>query len=386
MKIVFVGLCAAFSEGMSYQDNLLAEVAAHNKHEVVFISNPERYIDGKMTDVEPCDIMLENGIHLIRLPYVKFGSQMIYKKIRIFKNVYSTLEEIAPDIIFCHNHHYMAVLDVVKYKKIHPHVQIFADNHANEYNSASNWLSLNVLHKVYYRYLIKKLIPYLNRYFYIGEPEAIFAKKTYKIPEEIMEYMPLGGIRFNDLEYYEKRRKKRAELHISDDELLLVHSGKMDSQKKTKDLIEAFGRNKGLNAKLIIIGTIVSDVHDELVRLIASDNRIQYIGWKKADELLEYLCACDIYCQPGSPSATLQNAICCRSAILTYPHLDYVKNMKYDCFFWCECVDDIVNVFSELSLNPTIIDAKKRESIRCATELLDYEILLNKFVKRNNDV
>ncbi|MCQ4822974.1 hypothetical protein, partial [Eubacterium callanderi] len=47
MKIVHVGLTAYFTEGMSYQDNLLTEQNIKDRHEVIYITDCQQYLNGK---------------------------------------------------------------------------------------------------------------------------------------------------------------------------------------------------------------------------------------------------------------------------------------------------------------------------------------------------
>ena len=123
-----------------------------------------------------------------------------------------------------------------------------------------------------------------------------------------MEFYPLGGNIFPPEEYAEKRERRRVELGLAPDELLLVHSGKLDALKRTEELLRAFAAVPELKAKLAVIGSIPDDRKELLTSLMEQDSRVQFLGWKSGAELQEYLCACDLYCQPGSLSATMQNA------------------------------------------------------------------------------
>ena len=100
-----------------------------------------------------------------------------------------------------------------------------------------------------------------------------------------------------------------------------------------------------------------------------------YLGWKQAPELLEYLCACDLYCQPGSVSATLQNAVCCGSAILSFPHLIYTEGLDYGNILWAETTKDMEAVFRKIAENKIDLEALREGSRKCARELLDYRVL-----------
>lgn len=375
MKIAHVGLASYYTDGMTYQDNQLAEQNARDGHEVLYIANAAKYVDGKVVETGREKIVLDNGIHLIRLPYERFFNRFASNKFRKVKGLYQQLEDFAPDVILSHDLCYWSVLDVIRYKKDHPAVKLYADTHTATYNSGTNWLSLHVLHRGLYRYLTQKALPYLEKYLYIGEGERQFSIRNYGVPESLMEFYPLGGTILSDSEYQLARNKRRTELNMANNELLLVHSGKLDKLKRTDELLQAFSRVPKLNAKLAIIGSIPTDRRQLLTSLIKADNRIVYLGWKSGAELLEYLCACDLYCQPGSASATMQNAVCQNCPLLLYPLEPYVKNLNWGNILWVQTEDDIVEVFQRLQENPTLLEPLRKNSHRCAQELLDYRKL-----------
>lgn len=375
MKIVFVGLASTFTPGMNYQDNALCVETCKAGHQVTYISNPEKFVNGKIVPTGYEDTVLEDGLHLYRLPYRKLGPALLTKKIRACKGVYKILEQAQPDVIFCHNTQYWSVLDVVRYKKKHPEVKLYADVHAAAYNSGTNGLSLHVLHRGLYRYLTKKLLPYLEKYFYVGASERDFAEENYGVPREMLEYYPLGGYLLSDTEYAEKRNKRREELCLTEGGLLFVHSGKLDALKRTKDLLQAFADVPELKAKLAIIGSIPDDMKPVLEPLIAADKRVQFLGWKNAAELQEYLCASDLYCQPGSVSATMQNAVCCNCPVMAYPHKPYTADLDFGNILWVETQEDMANAFRQIKDGQVDLQVLRSGSQKCARDVLDYRKL-----------
>lgn len=375
MKIVFIGLASTFTPGMTYQDNELCRQTIADGHQVTYLSNPEKFENGEIVSTGYEDTILPDGLRLIRLPYCKIGPDIITKKIRKFKGVYEILEQTDPDVIFCHNTQYWSILDVVRYKKSHLNVKLYADTHTASYNSGTNWLSLHVLHRCFYRYLMQRTIPYLDRFFYIGEGERRFVLENYGVPESLMEFYPLGGTILPEAQWLEKKNRRRTELELEEGELLLVHSGKLDALKQTDELLRAFAAVPELNAKLTVIGSIPEDRKELLTTLMEQDDRVRYLGWKSGAELQEYLCACDLYCQPGSRSATMQTAVCCGSAIMSYPHEGYVLNLDYGNILWVRAEEDMVAVFQRLADDAAELNTLKKNSNRCARELLDYKAL-----------
>lgn len=376
MRIAHISLSSHYTEGMTYQDNLLSEQNIKDGHEVLFISDEYNYVGGRLVAAGYEDKKICEKMRLVRLPYVNLGNKFLSGKIRLVNGLYRLLDEFKPDVILAHGGDgYWSILDVIRYKKEHPKVKLYADTHASYSNSAQNWLSLNILHKIIYRYLSKKMVPHIEKYFYIGEEEHIFAREVYQVPEEIMEYYPLGGFLPSDEEYERDRKLKREELQVADDELLLVHTGKMDAKKNTRELLRAFKQVPEMKAKLVIIGALYDDVKDEVEKLIAEDNRVKFLGWKTGDEIQQYLRACDLYCQPGSVSATMQNAICNRCPVLSRHQEGYKQLVPYDNFIWTDTIDEIADAFKKIVSGEIDLAELKKNTCRCAEELLDYRKL-----------
>lgn len=376
MNIAHIGLSGAYyTENMTYQDNQLAEQNARDGHKVLYVSNAAKYENGAVVETGYEDIILPGGVRLVRMPYVHVLSRFVSSKFRKARGLYPLLEDFAPDVILSHDLGYWSVLDVIRYKKDHPEVKLYADTHAAAYNSGMNWLSLHVLHRIFYKYLVRKALPYLEKYFYIGDAERQFSIQNYGVPEALMEFYPLGGTPPEEEEYQAARARRRAELGLAEDELLLVHSGKLDPLKRTDVLLRAFAAVPELKARLIVLGSIPEDRKPLLLPLMEADRRVSYLGWKSGDELQEYLCACDLYCQPGGASATMQNAVCRGCPILSYPHEVYTKDFDYGNFLWVKTEADIAEAFRRIERDPALLAPLGENSRRCARELLDYRKL-----------
>lgn len=381
MRILHLCLACYYVDNYNYQENVLPEINKEDGHEVYILASTETFIENvKLGFVNPGAYVTESGIPVKRLAYKKVINQFVSSKIRKYKGVYKELRKIKPDIIFMHDLCFASVLEVVEYKKQNPDVRLFADTHSAYYNSGTGWLSMNLLHKQYYKYLIQKTIPFLEKYYYIGANEKKFNMEVYKVPETIMEFFPLGGILPEKDKYDYVRKKKREELGLAEEELLLVHTGKLDAFKKADALLNAFYTVKELNAKLIIIGSIPNERDKILRKLIERDKRVTFLGWKRPDEMMEYLCASDLYCQPGSVSATLQNAICNFLPVLAYPFQAY-RDIDCGNFIWVKKQNDIVKAFKDIMNGKISLDKLKKETVRCAENILDYKKLAKRYCK-----
>ena len=234
MKIVHIGLASHFTDKMTYQDNYLTEQNAKDGHEVLYISDAAKYVSGKLTATGYEDTVLDNGVRLVRLPYVNILHPFLSDKLRRVKGLYALLCNFSPDVILCHGLCFHSATDVIRYKKQHPSVKLYADTHADYGNSGTNFVSLKLLHGLYYKAIAQKALPYLEKLLYTSYERKDFATEVYGFPESITEFYPLGGIVLTDAEYSEKRSRRRKELNIAENELLFLHSGKLDRAKRRK--------------------------------------------------------------------------------------------------------------------------------------------------------
>lgn len=376
MKILYVCLANFYIDHYAYQENILSRINHEDGHNVRILASTETFVDNThLGYVEPSEYVTEYGVPIKRLPYMSVGNGFLTHKIRKYPGVYDEIAAFAPDIIFCHGLQFWSVRDVIRYKKDHPAVKLYADTHADYYTSGTNWLSLHILHRVFYRRLVRLALPYLEKYFYTTVETRRFSVENYGVPEELMEFYPLGGIPPTEEEYRTHRAARRAELGLQPDELLLVHAGKLEPQKKTDSLLRAFAAVPELRARLAVIGSIPEENKAALTALMDADPRVTYLGWKSGEELQEYLCAGDLYCQPGKVSAIMQNAVCCRCPVMLYPHPDYVEGYDYGNILWEKDEADMSRVFRQLAAGEIDLAALGRGSVRCAEELLDYRTL-----------
>ena len=376
MKILHICLANFYIDNYAYQENMLPRINHEDGHDVRILASAETFVDNThLGYVEPSEYVTEYGVPIKRLPYMSVGNGFLTHKIRKYPGVYDEIAAFAPDIIFCHGLQFWSVRDVIRYKKDHPAVKLYADTHAAYNNSGTNWLSLHVLHRGLYRYLTKKAFPYLEKYFYISDECRQFSHEIYDIPNEKMAFYPLGGTLLSDEEYAAVRAKRRAELGLVENDRLYIHSGKLDALKRTDELLRAFSAVDDPHAVLAVIGSIPKEREAVLLPLIEADKRIRYLGWRTGEELQEYLCAADLYCQPGSQSVTMQNALCRYCPVMLYPHPAHTADYDRGEVIWIKTQADMEMVFRSLATDPAQLKPLRENAKKIARELLDYRRL-----------
>lgn len=376
MKILHLCLANFYIDNYAYQENMLPRINHEDGHDVRILASTETFVDNAhLGYVEPSEYVTEYGVPIKRLPYVKVGNSFSTHKFRAYPHLYGEIASFAPDVIFCHELQFWSIWDVIRYKKDHPAVKLYADTHAAYNNSGTNWLSLHVLHRGLYRYLTKKAFPYLEKYFYISDECRQFSHEIYDIPNEKMAFYPLGGTLLSDEEYAAVRAKRRAELGLVENDRLYIHSGKLDALKRTDELLRPFSAVEDPHAVLAVIGSIPEDRKSILLPLMEADKRIRYLGWRTGEELQEYLCAADLYCQPGSQSVTMQNALCRYCPVMLYPHPAHTADYDRGEVIWIKTQADMEMVFRSLATDPAQLKPLRENAKKIARELLDYRKL-----------
>jgi hypothetical protein len=324
MNILFISFGSTFTEGFNYQDNLLALEFVNKGHEVSIIADCYMFKNNLVIQTIETDSLIYNGkIRLIRLKYVRFINEFISKKIRHVKKLDSKLKEIKPDIIYVHNLSTIELITITHYKKNNPNVVIYCDGHMDFNNSARNIISQVFLHRLFYRYIISKTIMFIDMVFFVSYETRIFLKKIYKINDDKLDYLPLGGIISSKKHHAVIRQNIRKNLGIQENSIVFLHTGKFNFMKKTNLLIKNFIKYSKPNMILILIGSFEEKIYKRINKLINTSPRVKYLGWFSGDKLLEYLHVSDYYLQPGSQSATLQNAICAYNIPIVQPHMNY---------------------------------------------------------------
>ncbi len=381
MRILHICLAGYYSVGWGYQDNLLAEQNAKDGHEVfVIASQYQRTTENEIEKVPAGEYKLDNGITVIRIPMKFEWLGFLKDKIRMFRGLYVNIERVKPDVVFVHCPQFLDFSVVGEYAKVHPDVAFYADNHASMLNSARNFLSRSILHRLVYRSVIRKNYWYLRKIFYVTYDTRDFLQNIYGIRDKL-EFMPLCGTLYSRDEIIEKRKKVRSELLIREDTIVIIHCGKLNKEKKTIEVLQEFSKTKIGNIILIVIGSLDTDIRDEATKLMKSDKRIMYLGWKSKKELDNYLCASDILLQPGSQSVVFQQAIACGNMLILESNQSTEYLVSWGNGILLDSTNEISALLSSLSENQEKLCSFKRNSFEFAQNELNYQVQSRKFVE-----
>lgn len=308
IKIVHICLGGIYTENSSYQENILAKYHKKLGLDTIIIADTKRWSkEGKIEKVKKGTYINELGIKIYRIEsYINF---FIGKKLGLFKNLSYILFKEKPDFIFLHGIQYLDSLKVIRYLKEYKNTKIYVDNHADFSNSATNWVSKFFLHRILWRYCAKKINPYVEKFYGVLPARVDFLKDVYKVPEDKVDFLPLGA----DDEYIgigiRDSIKIRKKYKIDKEDFLIVTGGKIDLFKSQILLLMKAVKNiKEINVKLLIFGSIDAALEKEFLNLLM-DNKIIYVGWIEAIESYSYFAAANLVVFPGRHSVFWEQVV-----------------------------------------------------------------------------
>ncbi len=379
MNILHIGLLSHFTEGMLYQDNILSDMNVKDGHSVTFISDTFCYENGEIIETPEEDRILQNGVRLIRLKYDRILTNFITDKIQKVKKLLPLIEELQPDTILYHGVCGYELMDVSNYVKQHPNVLFYVDSHEDFHNTARTPLA-----KFCYKYIhgifIKKALSSFNKVFYLTLETKEYLQRMYSLKEEIMEYYPLGGIMISEQDQISSRQYIIDTFKLREDAIICAHSGKMVKEKRTEELLQAFESVKDDRLQMLIFGSIPKDQLSTLMPLIERNDRVHFLGWKNNKDITDILSGTDIYCQPGTQSATFQVSLCCGCVAMVYPYMSHKYLMEENCIY-VTGKEDMVKVFEAILTDETLLVKMKEKSYIIAEEKLNYVKLARRICK-----
>lgn len=362
-----------------YQENRMAEAQVENGDEVSIIAGRyiPRVLEGFLTldQLEQTNYVDDKGIVVIRLEIGNPKFSRINRKIKSYKNLYRSLVDTNPELLFVHDLHAFGMFSVRAYMKKHPKTCCcLADVHVTFVNSGTNMLSKLLLHGLFYRAIIKCTVRVITKIYYLDENCKDFIAREYGLKDESkLELLPLGGVIFSEKKQNEIRANFLRSKGLSHDTMIFVHSGKLNKNKRTIELLKAFQKNPDKDFLLIIIGRVAEEIKDDFHSLLERDARISFLGWKTADELNQYLAMADVYLQPGTPSVTAHEAMCKGCAtLLNGKEGFYRKFIPEEAAIYVNQEEDLVDFFMIKCEDRAFIQEYQKKGYEMAKDIFDY--------------
>lgn len=311
MKVVHLCLCSFFPDNYSYQENLLPKFHKELGYEVEVIASTQSFDkNGKVCFLPNVgSYQNEYDIKVTRLAYK--SQSKIWRKLKRYQGTYEAIKAAKPDIIFIHGGQFLDIDQVIRYIKENPKIVVYVDNHADFSNSATNWISKNILHKIVWKYCEKKIEPYTKKFYGVLPVRVDFLKNMYNLPSSKCELLVMGAddhlvAKANNPSI---RKKIREKYGVDEEDFLIVTGGKIDAWKtQTLFLMKAVRNITSDRIKLIVFGSITPELKEKVYAL-ADGKKIQYVGWIKSSDSYQYFAASDLAVFPGRHSVFWEQVV-----------------------------------------------------------------------------
>lgn len=350
-KILHIVLYGPYTEGLSYQDNLLPKYQYRLGYEVVVVaSTTVRKEDGRIDTVPEETYINMNGVRVIRIwDDDKKGSLYRFRK---YSKLSSLMTSEKPDIIFLHGCQFRDAATVAQYMKEHSDsVRLYVDNHVDYENSARSFASKYILHRVIWRYYAKMLEPFADVFWGVLPSRVEFLVENYGLGIGKCNLLVMGA----DDDEVERasdalnRSEVRKRLGVGEGEFLLVTGGKYDDAKS--QILEAMLAVKSLplssHIKYLIFGPVAEGIKEEFDEML-DDNRIIYIPWASTKDSYDYFSAADAALFPFLHSVYWEQVVGMRKPLIVkslpgITHIDFGGNVIYLKEGSCEEIESVID-------------------------------------------
>jgi glycosyltransferase involved in cell wall biosynthesis len=263
-------------------------------------SNIYKYVNSSNVDVY---ILPDNKNIFTKIPFL---SRLIHHT----KGLYSLLEKLSPDVIFCHGIFISDYDIIIKYKDTHSKVKIYIDNHSDYYNTPVKKGILHYIYRHFYQIPLLKRLEKRTEVFWGVTPWRVdYMRDVFHLGIDKTDLLVMGGedekIHFSNKE--EIKIEIRKKYGISTEDFLVVSGGKIDLTKNIHLLVDAVERLP--NVKLLIFGNIDLEV-EPIIKNKLSTNII-YAGWVNSTDVYDIFLAADLAVFPGTHSVLWEQACAC---------------------------------------------------------------------------
>lgn len=384
MKIVHLMLACFYIDNYSYQENYLPKYHKEQGNDVEIIASLFTFDEngnGKILK-EGSKYLNEYEIPVTRLEY---NSNFYSKKLREYKGLAIELERIKPDLIFIHGVQFKDVNIVVGYCKRNPNVLVYVDSHSDFSNSATNWISKNILHGIIWKHYAHKINPYVKKFYGVLPARVEFLKNMYGLPKDKCELLVMGADDdlVKEASSKENIKNLRKKYGILDEDFLIVTGGKIDKWKtQTLTLMKVIKKLKLKNVKFIIFGSVTPELKEKVNELL-EDNIIQYIGWINSRESYDYFSAADLVVFPGRHSVFWEQVVAQGiPMVVKYwegtTHIDLKGNVE---FLYNDSEEEIEKVLKEIIFNKEKYKKMKAVAVKKGIKEFSYRNIAKRSIE-----
>ena len=375
-KLVHVCLTAPYVYGLGYDENIMPYYHKQMGYDVYIIS----YSELENEESNPKD---NKVFRLKRGP-----RHFVLSKFGVFIGLYDILNRINPKIIYVHNAQFISFPKIIKYKRNHPGVKIFVDNHDDYYNSPINGIKAHILYYVIYRSILYSSAKYVEMFWGVTPWRCRFLTEVFGVPKNKVKLLVMGGDdRFINLDKTDSIRNDiRVKYGILNEDFLVITGGKINKEKGIHLLAQAVSEIENNRLKLLIFGKIEKDIENTLVPFIYS-KKIIFAGWMKPQDYYNLILASDLGFYPGTHSILWEQTCACGIPIVVNDiedmhHVDLGGNA-----FFIKDVNskEIISMIELFLYNKNVYECAKKIAQEKATKVFSYKRISRKAISDKED-
>ena len=324
--ILNICLNGPYTEGFSYQDNLLPKFQRRLGYNVVVLAPAYGWSeDGIIEHFGEMDYVNKDDVRVIRMECD--GHRPPSYRFKTFGDLYQVIESFSPDLIFLHGLQMRDSATVARYVECHPDTRLFVDNHADNSNSATNWISKYVLHRLIWRRYAKLLEPVTEKFWGVLPARVDFLVENYGLSREKCGLLVMGA---DDDEVSRAsatyvREAVRYRFGFGNEDFVVVTGGKIDASKRQILLLMDAVQMMSNRVKLLMFGPVAAEMKSEFEKRLARGKMV-YIPWANASESYDFFAAADVICFPGRHSVYWEQAAAMGKPLIVkrWPGTDHV--------------------------------------------------------------
>ena len=374
MKIVHIQ--AYFQPHLGYQEYFLSKTMAKQGHDVHFITS-DRYMPFKGIKrdhrIQEVGTRILDGFHVHRLPLL-FECRCRVFLLGLMKKLFS----LKPDLIIIHGSTNFNNLFIFFFlKKLS--AKIIVDEHhmsvvANKSILATLFYSF---WGMFYRYLVYKRSVVLVG---VAQDCCKLLSEKYKLPINDISLIPLGSdtdiFRFDQ----KKRIECREELKLNDNQILVLYTGKINSEKDPFLILKAMNNEPSFtNIFYLFVGDQSQEYKDENKCLINSPN-VKLLPAVSIRKLSSYYNASDIACWPKHASLSSLDAASTGTPIIVTDLVKERISYKNGIAVKDGCLKELREAIKKLSNDGNLRCEMGKRGSKLIKDKLSYEMISNMFL------
>ncbi|MHB1454438.1 MAG: glycosyltransferase family 4 protein [Saccharofermentanales bacterium] len=373
-----------FHPSFGYQINLLAKFQVKQGHEVIIVTSdkieehPAFASFGNKEDINHADDFYSkmNGVKILRLPINGIvSSRVIYKR-----GYLKSIKELNPDVIMCHTNDTLSAIRIAQKHK-YLNIPIVFDNHMLV------MASLNPLSRYFRAFFRLFITPIIKKkgWTVIRTQDDNYVNKYLGIPKEQTPFISFGSDTTLFHPDEETRMRFRKDYTISENDFIVVYTGKLDKAKGGKFLAETFKKDFIYEREivLIVVGNTNGEYGKEVEDIFSkSENRVLRFSTQKYTELARFYQSSDLAIFPKQCSLSFYDAQACGLPVLSEDNninVDRLQNSNGFNFKAGDIADFREKILFCAMMTDKDYSIMKQNAVEFIRKNYDYEIIAKQY-------